>query len=67
MTQESKNEKERIKPKLQVQSNASTPADDVGSVRKSVVFLGFVAVAYVAYLVFSVHWGTFVDSLAGSE
>lgn len=67
MTQESKNEKERIKPKLQVQSNVSTSADDVGSVRKSVVFLGFVAVVYVAYLVFSGQWGTFVDSLAGAD
>lgn len=66
MTQASKNQRQG-KPKLQVQSNEGASANDVGSVRKSVVFLGFVAVAYVAYVVFSGQWGIFVDSLAGAN
>lgn len=52
------------KPKVQA---AQKPAEDVGSVRKSVVFLGLVAVVYFLYLVFSGQIGTFFEALAGVD
>ena len=39
----------------------------LGQVRKTVVFLGFVAIAYAAYLVFSGQVDEFVTSLAGVD
>ena len=39
----------------------------MGQVRKTFVFLGFVAVAYAAYLVFSGQVDEFVTSLAGVD
>lgn len=48
---------------MQVQSLRQAP-EGIGSVRKSVIFLGIVAIVYVLYLVFSGEWGTFWASLA---
>jgi uncharacterized membrane protein YbhN (UPF0104 family) len=39
----------------------------MGSVKKSVLFLVLVALAYFLYLVFSGELGTFVASLAGAN
>lgn len=52
------------KPKVQV---TQKPTEDVGSVRKSVAFLGLVAVAYFLYLVFSGQIGTFFEALSGVD
>ena len=39
----------------------------MGQVRKTVIFLGFVAVAYALYLVFTGQVDEFVSSLAGVD
>ena len=53
------------KPKVQVQATGASKREGMGSVRKSAVFLGFVAIAYMLYVVFSGQWGAFWSSLAG--
>ncbi|MBO7675351.1 MAG: flippase-like domain-containing protein [Atopobiaceae bacterium] len=54
-------------PTVRVSSAGAERREDMGSVRKSVLFLGVVAVAYFLYLLFSGELGTFVDSLAGAD
>ncbi len=55
----------RTKPKMQVQPKGGSAPEGMGSVRRSAVFLGLVAIAYVLYLVFSGQWVAFWESLAG--
>lgn len=59
---------------LKVSALRSVPAEDraadkksMGQVRKTVIFLGFVAVAYALYLVFTGQVDEFVSSLAGVD
>lgn len=47
--------------------DAEADRESMGQVRKSLVFLAFVVVAYVAYLVFSGQFDEFVTSLAGVD
>ena len=69
-------EEPKKKVKLKVSGARSTKAaaedaaadrESMGQVRKSLVFLAFVVVAYVAYLVFSGQFDEFVISLAGVD
>lgn len=69
-------EEPKKKVKLKVSGARSTKAaaedaaadrESMGQVRKSLVFLAFVVVAYVAYLVFSGQFDEFVTSLAGVD
>lgn len=53
--------------KTQVRPSGTKNPEGMGSVRRSVAFLGAVAVAYVLYLVFSGQLGTFFESLAGVD
>lgn len=56
------------KQKLRVQVKAADDsAQGMGSVRRSVLFLGAVAVVYFLYLLFSGELGVFVDSLADAD
>ena len=54
-------------PTMRVAVSGSSRTEGMGSVRKSVLFLGVVAVAYVLYLVISGEWGSFVESLADAD
>ena len=54
-------------PAMHVAPSGASRTEGVGSVRKSVLFLGAVAVAYVLYLLLSGEWGTFVESLADAD
>jgi uncharacterized protein (TIRG00374 family) len=54
-------------PSVRVASAAATQTGGMGSVRKSVWFLGVVAVGYFLYLLFSGELGTFAESLAGAD
>lgn len=54
-------------PSVKVDSAAMAQTGDAGSVRKSVLFLGIVAVGYFLYLLFSGELGTFAKSLAGAD
>lgn len=54
-------------PSVKVASAAATQTGGMGSVRKSVWFLGVVAVGYFLYLLFSGELGTFAESLAGAD
>lgn len=54
------------RPKVVVASAASQQ-EGMGSVKKSAIFLGVVAVAYFLYLIFSGQMGTFIDSLADAD
>ena len=77
MAEEQKNQKKPKAPKkvaLKVSAVRSVSAKDnaadkksMGQVRKTVIFLGFVAVAYALYLVFSGQVDEFVTSLAGVD
>lgn len=54
------------RPKVTV-TPAASQQEGMGSVKKSAIFLGIVAVAYFLYLIFSGQMGTFVDSLADAD
>jgi uncharacterized protein (TIRG00374 family) len=54
-------------PSVKVASAAATQTGGMGSVRKSVWFLGVVAVGYFLYLLFSGELSTFAKSLAGAD
>lgn len=55
------------KPKIRVSSEGNTKSEDMGSVRKSVLFLLAVGVIYFLYLVFSGQLGKFIEALAGVD
>lgn len=53
----------RAKVRTTVSSSADSSHQNMGSVRKSVIFLCVVALIYAAYLVISGQWGEFIESL----
>ena len=60
-------EHETTKPRVTVQQPATDRKEDIGSVRKSVLFLLGVAVVYFLYLVFSGQLGRFIEALVGVD
>lgn len=58
-------EQDTTKIKVSVQQPGSNRKEDIGSVRKSVLFLLAVGVIYFLYLVFSGQLGRFIEALAG--
>ena len=73
-TEKAKSAAKTKKVPLKVSAVRSVSAEDsaadkksLGQVRKTVIFLGFVAVAYAAYLVFTGQVDEFVSSLAGVD
>ena len=73
-TEKTKSAVKTKKVPLKVSAVRSVSAEDsaadkksLGQVRKTFIFLGFVAIAYAAYLVFTGQVDEFVSSLAGVD
>ena len=74
MAEEIKKPKKKVALKVSGAASTKVRAEDaeadkesMGQVRKSLVFLAFVVLAYVLYLVFSGQFDEFVTSLAGVD
>ena len=60
-------EHETTKPRVSVQQPGNDRKEDMGSVRKSVLFLCAVGIAYFLFLIISGEMGKFIDALAGID